>query len=29
LRISWLGELNLTKNKDPSKYILINIVLAG
>lgn len=29
VRINWLGELNLGFNKDPKKYILMEIILSG
>ncbi len=29
VRINWLGELNLGFNKDPKKYIVIEIILSG
>lgn len=29
LRVNWLGELNLNANKNPKKYLLTEIVLAG
>ena len=29
VRINWLGDLNLSNNKDPKKYIVIEIILAG
>lgn len=29
VRINWLGELNLGYNKDPKKFILIEIILSG
>lgn len=29
VRINWLGELNLGFNKDPRKYILIEIIMSG
>ena len=29
VRISWLGELNLGHNKDPKKFIIMEIILTG
>lgn len=29
VRINWLGELNLNMNKDPRKYIVVEIILSG
>ena len=29
VRINWLGELNMHHNKDPKKFILVEIILSG
>lgn len=29
VRVNWLGELNLGFNKDPKRYILMEIILSG
>lgn len=29
LRVNWLGELNLIPDKNPKRYLLTEIVLAG